>query len=494
VTPTEFAQLTRFFAETKGDPYTFVMGAFPWGQGELTGHAGPEAWQHSVLDAVRDGIVDLSKAVQIAVASGHGVGKSTLVAWLILWSMATMSDTRGTITANTENQLKTKTWAELAKWYRLFLGKELFEFSATRICSRDPEHAETWRIDMVPWSERNTEAFSGLHNQGKRVLVIYDEASSIPDMVHEATEGIMTDAGTQIIWCKFGNPTRNTGRFREAFGSLAHRWRTFRVDSREVRFSNKSQIERWIDDYGVDSDFVRVRVLGEFPRVSSCQFIPTDLVEAAMVREVRANKFDPMVIGVDVARFGDDASRIVFRRGRDARMNPSIELRGVDTMTLATRVVEEAARVHADAIFVDGGGVGGGVVDRLRQLRAHVFDVQFGAKPDRVLLEGNASYANKRAEMYGYMREWLKTGGIEPDTRLRDELIATEYALNVRDAIQLERKEDLKRRLPAIGSPDWADALALTFAYPVMPRQIDTDDKPVGLVSQYDPFQRKEAA
>lgn len=492
MTPSEQAGLTEFLAATSGDPFSFVLGAFPWGKGELAGHTGPEPWQADVLYAVRDGLLDTSSAILIAAASGHGVGKSALVAWLIEWSMSTMPDTRGTITANTENQLKTKTWAELAKWHRMSIAKELFELSATKICSKDPEHSDTWRIDMVPWSERNTEAFAGLHNHGRRILVIYDEASAIPDSIHEATEGILTDEGTQIIWCKFGNPTRNTGKFREAFGSLAHRWRTFRVDSRTVRFSNKSQINRWVEDYGLDSDFVRVRVLGEFPRVSSCQFIPTDITEEAMKREVKANWFDPMVIGVDVARFGDDASVIAFRRGRDARSWPAIELRGVDTMALAQRVVEEAQRVHADAIFVDGGGVGGGVVDRLRQLRAYVFDVQFGAKADRVLMDGNASYANKRAEMYGYMREWLVVGGIEDDRRLRDELIATEYALNVRDAIQLERKEDLKRRLPEIGSPDRADALALTFAYPVMPRQVNESGG--GLKSEYDPFDMENAA
>lgn len=489
MTPQEETVLTEFLAETSDSPLAFVRGAFPWGTGELKGHAGPEPWQTQLLSAIEEGLLTPERAILLATASGHGVGKSALVAWIILWSISTMSDTRGVITANTENQLKTKTWAELAKWYRLCLAKELFEFSATKICSRDPEHADTWRIDMVPWSERNTEAFAGLHNQGRRILVVYDEASAIPDVIHETTEGALTDANTQIIWCKFGNPTRNVGKFCEAFGALSHRWRTFRVDSRDVRFSNKDQINRWIEDYGLDSDFVRVRVLGQFPRVSSCQFIPTDIVQEARKREVRINRFDAVVLGVDVARFGDDASRIVARCGRDARNFSAIELRGVDTMTLASRVADEYRRISANAVFVDGGGVGGGVVDRLRQLRVPVFDVQFGGKPDRIGLD--FSCANKRAEMYAFMREWLKTGAIEDIQRLEDELCATEYALNARDAIQLERKEELKRRLPEIGSPDWADALALTFAYPVMPREVSPELS--GLESEYDPFKEMVA-
>lgn len=489
MTPAEEQVLTEFLADTSSDPLAWVLGAFEWNSGELRGHVGPETWQAEVLIAIRDGLLTPDQAILLATASGHGVGKSALVAWLILWAISTMSDTRGVVTANTENQLKTKTWAELAKWYRLSMVKELFEFSATKICSRDPEHSDTWRIDMVPWSERNTEAFAGLHNQGRRILVIYDEASAIPDVIHETTEGALTDANTQIIWCKFGNPTRNTGKFCEAFSSLSHRWKTFRVDSRAVRFSNKDQIARWIEDYGLDSDFVRVRVLGQFPRVSSCQFIPTDIVAEARGREVRINKFDAVVLGVDVARFGDDASRIVGRCGRDARSFASIELRGVDTMTLASRVADEYKRVSANAVFVDGGGVGGGVVDRLRQLRVPVFDVQFGGKPDRIGLDFNC--ANKRAEMYAFMREWLKDGAIEDNQRLQDELCATEYALNARDAIQLERKEELKRRLPEIGSPDWADALALTFAYPVMPREFAPEDS--GLTHEYNPFELEVA-
>ena len=464
------ADLVDLIGSTSGNPLLFVMRAFPWREpGPLSEQDGPDDWQRDMLTAVRDGLLALSDAIRIAVASGHGVGKSALVAWLILWAICTFEDTRGVVTANTENQLRIKTWAELSKWFRLLICKHWFHLSPTAIYARDPAHERTWRIDMVPWSSQNTEAFAGLHNAGKRILVVFDEASAIETMIWETTEGALTDADTQIIWAVFGNPTRNTGRFRECFGRFRHRWKTRQVDGRTVRITNKAQIAQWVEDYGEDSDFVRVRVRGVFPRASSTQFIGSDVAEAAAKREVAAQISDPLIIGVDVARFGDDQSVIVFRKGRDARMIEPIKFRNVDTMQLAARVADEAARYKADAVFIDGGGVGGGVVDRCRQMRVQgLAEVQFGGKADRANFDVDASrYANKRAEMYGTMRAWLAGGGIPDDPELIADLTGVEYGFNADNAILLESKQDMKRR--GLASPDLSDALALTFAYPVQP-------------------------
>ena len=152
-----------------------------------------------------------------------GPGKSVLVAWVILWAITTHPDTRGIVTANTESQLRQKTWAELAKWFRLCLWRHWFDMTATAIYSSDAAHEKTWRVDAAAWQERNVAAFAGLHNQGKRVLAVFDEASAIPDVIWETTEGALTDADTEIIWLVCGNPTRNTGRFRECFGRFRHR-------------------------------------------------------------------------------------------------------------------------------------------------------------------------------------------------------------------------------------------------------------------------------
>lgn len=489
------------------DPLAFVYFSFPWGEAEteLTGFRGPEPWQLEVLTYIRDRLVEgaalgtvLEEAIQTATTSGHGIGKSALVAWLILWSAATMEDTKGVVTANTETQLKTKTWAELGKWHRMFIGKDMFHLTATALFSKSAEHERTWRIDMVPWSERNTEAFAGLHNKGKRVILIMDEASAIPDLIHEVAEGAMTDSHTQIIWAMFGNPTKATGRFREAFsgGKFAHRWKQFQVDSRTVSLTNKTTFEKWIKDYGEDSDFVRVRVRGIFPRVGSMQFIGEELANEAARREVSVHIHDPLVMGVDVARFGDDESVICFRKGRDGRLIPPIHLRGqrgvVDTMTLAGKVSELYLQYRVDAVFVDGTGVGGGVVDRLRQLQVPVWDIQFGGKSDFTTLPGAESqgvhYANKRAEIWGSLRDWLAIGGIPDEADLKEQICGPQYGFNKNNEIQLEAKDDMKKR--GLSSPDWADALALTFSYPVVPHAFagGLHDTPPRVLSDYDPI------
>jgi hypothetical protein len=467
-------QLVEEMAACTNDPLRFVMFAFPWGSGELAEHEGPDDWQRDILidmgQKLQAGALNLTEALQYGIASGHGVGKSAFVSWLIEWAMCTFEDTRGVVTANTDAQLRTKTWAELAKWHRRCICSHWFELTATALYSLDPQHEKTWRIDMVPWSERNTEAFAGLHNQGKRVLLIFDEASAIPPIIWETAEGALTDSNTQIIWAVFGNPTRNTGRFRECFGRFKHRWVTRQIDSRTARMTNKDQLNQWVADYGEDSDFVRVRVRGVFPRAGSTQFIGSDIVEHAAQCESVTGIYDALVLGVDVARFGDDESVIYIRKGRDGRTHPPLKYRNLDNMQLAARVAEQYEFYRADAVFVDEGGTGSGVVDRLRQLRIPVIGVQFGASPDRSTPGQEAvTYVNKVAEMYGVMREWLKTGGAIPDDNdLKAQLTDREYGYVLRegrDAIQLESKKDMKRR--GLSSPDIADALALTFAYPV---------------------------
>lgn len=486
------AALAGDLARLSRDPLGFVLWAFPWGTGDLADRL-PESWQVDLLQDIRDGLLTPNQAILQATASGHGIGKSALVAWIILWGLSTFEDTKGVVTANTETQLKTKTWAELSKWFHRFIGKDLFKMTATAIFSADPEHERTWRIDMVPWSERNTEAFAGLHNQGRRIILIFDEASAIPDVIWETAEGALTDTGTQILWAVFGNPTRNTGRFKACFTTLAHRWRNRTIDSRSVSFTNKKQFTKWIADYGDDSDFVRVRVKGAFPRAGSLQFIPSDIVEAAASREVVAHRFEPLIIGVDVARFGDDSSYIVFRKGRDARGIPPIRLQGADTMEVASRVAALVEHYRADAVMVDGGGVGGGVIDRLRQLRVGVLEVQFGAKSDMVHPEEpDVKYHNKRAEIWGAMKYWLKVGGIPDEQEYKSQLIGPEYGYSKQEAIQLERKIDMKKR--GLQSPDWADALACTFAYHVVPNlSAGPTDQPK-LESDYDPLEYAKVA
>lgn len=468
-------ELIDGLAAVSGDPVTFVFWAFPWGVpgGPLAHRTGPEKWQLEVLTSIRDGI-PFDVAIRQATVSGNGVGKSALVSWLILFCHCTAEDTKGVVTANTETQLKTKTWAELGKWFNMFVAKELFRLTATGLFSRDPDRDRTWRTDMVPWSENNVVAFQGLHNEGKRLFIIIDEASGVPDGIWEAADGCMTDANTQRIFAVFGNPNAPEGRFRDCFegGKFAGQWHSRSVDSRTVSFTDKEELNAWVKAHGEDSDFVRVRVRGVFPRIEASSFIGHDLAKDATTREIPEWNSGPRVLGVDVARFGDDASLVVCRQGYDARSFEPAVFYGLDTMQLATRVANLFSRWGCTTVLVDAGGVGGGVVDRLRQMRVPVLEVDFGSKPDGTNAEDTGiKYFNKRAEIWGAMRTWLEKGAIPEnigsgyERTTITELSSPNYTISTREEIQLESKKDMRRR--GVASPNWADALACTFAFPI---------------------------
>lgn len=488
----ELEDLLCKLAEFQDDPLGFVLFAYPWGEpGTLADYSGPEKWQRDLLNSLGSGLISISEAIAEAraygnevecqpllkgITSGHGIGKSACVSWIIDWAQSTMVDTKGVVTANTENQLKTKTWAELAKWHRLSIAKPLFKMTATARFSIDPDHEKTWRIDMVPWSEKNMEAFAGLHNKGRRILIIFDEASAVADAIWETTEGALTDKNTQIIWCCFGNPTKNSGRFRSCFegGEFAHRWDTCAVDSREVSITNKTQIANWVEDYGEDHDFVRVRVRGMFPRVDADSFISFTAAREAVARPLPESNPFSVVLGVDCARYGTDASVIWPRRGRDARSIPARVYRNLSVVQLANKVFDAYMELQATAIFVDGGNMGAGVVDILLEMGAPVYEVTFGGgddDSDSGPAGSRIKYANKRAAIWGRGREWLKTGCIPErlptmEVKLADEMSGPTYTYVREDYIQLESKKDMKRR--GVPSPDGSDALFCTFAYPAL--------------------------
>lgn len=478
----------RFF----DDPLGFVMYAYDWDgdpslqvvelvepwASRFNCKYGPDQWACEYLDdigrQVRENGFDGTKPVKPvrkAVSSGHGIGKSAFTAWITNWIMSTRPHCKGVVTANTGEQLASKTWAEIAKWTKRCVTGHWFNVTtgkgAMRMTSK--QHPESWRVDAQTCREENSESFAGLHAASSSPFYIFDEASAVPDKIWEVAEGGLTDG--EPFWFVFGNPTRNTGKFFECFNKQRHRWDTKQIDSRQVQITNKDQIQEWVDDYGEDSDFVRVRVRGVFPRASSLQFIPRDIVDDAMSRDMpeQGVKNRTAIVGVDVARFGGDQSVIRTRIGRDARSFKPIKMQKIDTMQLASKIVEHVGFLRNAGlrvvVFVDGGGVGGGVVDRLRQLRVDVIEVQFGGKAD-----DERKYANKRAEMWARMKEWLEIGFLEKDEALVTDLTSVEYGFNVKDQILLESKESMKKR--GLASPDDADALAVTFAYPV-PEFID---------------------
>jgi hypothetical protein len=422
---------------------------------------------------------------------------SATVAWIILWAFCTFPDTRGTITANTETQLKTKTWAELGKWFNLsWFARDHFQLTATALFSRDPDRDRTWRIDMIPWSEKNPAAFAGLHNQGKRVLLVFDEASEIDDIIWETAEGALSDTDTQRIWLVFGNPTRNTGRFRDCFegGRFASLWQHKQIDSRTVRITDKVWINRQIHAYGgEDNDIIRVRWLGQFPLRGLLEFFSATEIDEAMAREVPyVDRSTPLALGVDVARFGANDSVLFPRKGRDARTIERERYNGVSTTELSNRVLAMFERLRPDGIFIDGGGVGGGVVDQCREKRLFVFEVLFGAKDDItgvVTDTPGERYANKRAAMYGALRAWVKVGALPADPKLKEAMLAIRYTINKQDAVQLVSKEDLHSENPGLVLDD-LDALALTFGGPLAANDRAGGEFPRAelVVSEWDPF------
>ena len=269
----------------------------------------------------------------------------------------------------------------------------------------------------------------------------------------------------------FGNPTRNTGRFYQSmFGSQRHRWQGACIDSRSVKITNKERIQEWIDDYGEDSDFVRVRVRGLPPSRSVTQFVDKNTLYAAKDREPTEDSGAPVIVGVDVARFGDDHSVIITRVGRDAKSIPYKRYTHQDTQQLGHRVVEHVEWLTEqgygyDIINIDGGGVGGGVVDFLKSLNYNVNEVNFGGKA-----QDSKKYANKGSEMWGRMRDWLENASIPSDIELEQELMGREYGFARDGQLMLEKKSDMKKR--GLPSPDIADALALTFAENILRRDM----------------------
>ncbi len=465
--PLSDADLAELIGKTYADPLYHVMLSYPWGSDQLKERE-PDAWQRSFLielgEEVKKRAFDGVKAVapiRFSTASGHGIGKSALVAWIIRWIMDTRPYAKGVVTANTAEQLRTKTWSELAKWHNMGLTKHWWQLNAGggSLNMYHLRHPANWRVDAQTCREENAEAFAGLHAANSTPFYIFDEASAVPDKIYEVREGGLTDGEPMTF--DFGNPTRNSGMFfQQMVGRFRHRFIRRTIDSREVEITNKEQIATWAEDWGEDSDFFRVRVRGLFPRAGSMQFIPMDLYFKNKMRDVYVGPHEPLVYGLDVARFGDDRSVLYKRRGRDCEAYPYMEWMGIDTMTLASVVGEEINKERPDAVFVDGGGVGGGVVDRLRQLGHEIIEINSGEK---ATLPG---YANMRAQMWGRMKDALTDGVRLPDSDdLMTDLTGVEYGFNVRNLLQLEKKSDMKKR--GLASPDLADALALTYAHPV---------------------------
>jgi hypothetical protein len=481
-TPAPPQTIEESLAHVADNPLAFVHGAFAWGTGELKEETGPDEWQVAALTFIGEhclDFLDLADAVRFAVASGHGIGKGALVAWIILWYMSTRPHPQVVVTANTKEQLEKKTWRELAKWHQLLIDpthKAWFTWTATKFAH--VQHPQTWFASAIPWSENRAEAFAGTHET--HVLVIFDEASAIPDIIWETAEGAMTTPGAMFL--ALGNPTRTTGRFRECFpgGQFAHRWHTLQIDSRTAKKASQAQLQQWVDDYGEDSDFVRIRVRGLFPRASADQFISEALIEQAQLRFQQALRyaFAPIVVGVDVAWKGMDESVILVRQG--GQIMEKLVYRELDPAELGQRVIKVILAYQPSAVFIDEVGIGAGTLAYCKMLGHEAIGVNAGkTAPD------DQHYHDWGAYMWGQVKEWLGTiGALDPEDReLAAQLTAREYGYDHTGRTQLESKVDLRVRHR---SPDHADALGFTFAAPVTPRARTDHSRPMAAVTSWD--------
>lgn len=473
----------------KDDPEAFVLFSFPWGQKNtpLEHFSSPRSWQRRTLRRIRDFIKEnkgklsegeVIEAVRRAISSGRGVGKSALVAWLIIWMLSTRIGSSVVVSANSENQLRKVTWGELTKWVTMSINSHWWESTATSLLpagwltslvERDlKKGTRYWGAEGKLWSEENPDAYAGVHNMDG-MMVIFDEASGIPDSIWSVAAGFFTENILDRYWFAFSNGRRNSGYFYEAVdGNKRDFWESEKIDARTVEGTDKSIYQQIINEYGEDSDEARVEVYGDFPKSGQDQFISPSLVDDAMKRPQYKDMTAPIVIGVDPARGGMDSTVIAIRRGRD--IVAIKRFRGDDTMTTVGHVIDAIEEYRPVLTVIDEGGLGYGILDRLVEQRYKVRGVNFGWKAKNPVMWGN-----KRAEIWGAMRDWIKTASLPNDRLLKADLIGPMKKPNSAGTIFLEGKKEMKAR--GLASPDAADAIAVTFAFPVAHRDSRQETK-----------------
>lgn len=469
------------------DPLAFVMVAYPWGEKgtPLAGFKGPRRWQRKRLEQIRDHIKtqhdriakgEPPEAMKRAVASGRGIGKSALVAWICHWMLSCHPGSTTVVAANSEDQLSSVTFPEINKWItmginahwfesqHLFVGPAKWYAENLRQVGRDPEY---YYVEGKLWSEERPAAFAGPHSS-VGMLLVFDEASGIPESIWGVALGYLTDLTPYRFWFAFSNPRNNSGGFYERFTNPKHAasWQPEQIDARTVEGVDRKFYDDLISVYGIDDDVVRVEVLGQFPNTGSRQFIPNYIVASARERALIVDAGAPLIMGVDIARDGKDHTVIRFRQGYDARSIRAVRFRIPDLYAIADRIASLIDEHRPDAVNIDY-GMGAGVGDILRRHKYRVNIVNFGTKPE------DEAWANRGTELYALMRDWLREGGcIDDSSDLYGDLVGRDYEFwgVAKDRIKLEDKE--KFRLRARRSPDDGDALALTFASRVARRDL----------------------
>jgi len=434
--------LEEFVLEYRDDPVKFVR--------EVLG-ATPLPYQAEFLQAIADGERKMS------VRSGHGTGKSTSASWAMLWYVLLRFPNKVVVTAPTSGQLFDALFAELKRWINE-LPDQLKPMLTVKSDRVELAAAPSEAFLSARTSRAETpEALAGVHSEN--VLLVVDEASGVPEKVFEAAAGSMSGhAATTIL---LSNPTRSSGTFFESQTRLSGTYWTRRWSCVDSPLVSEEFVDEMRLRYGEESNAFRIRVLGEFPLADDDTIIPFHLVEAATQRDIELDEDAQTVWGLDVARFGSDKTVLAKRQG-----NVITEVngwQGLDLMQTVGRVKAEydglPSHLRPREIMVDVIGMGGGVVDRLRELNVPVRGINVAESPSM-----GDTYTNLRAELWFKMRGWLEQRGakLPKNEQLIAELTSIRYSFASSGKMKAEGKDDMRKR--GLSSPDYADAVCLTLA------------------------------
>lgn len=503
----EMEILTQMLA-FRNDPVGCVYYSFPWGRPGTAFEAfkGPRKWQLEELERIAEHIQKMEFAYahglplsiyRAAWSSGRGPGKSAIMGMLAHWFTSTRIGAPTIVTANTEGQMRTKTFPEFAVWFGAAINAHWFVQETMRITPapwltdivrRLPEEGglgidpKYWYVSGQTWNADNPNSFAGAHNP-YGMMVLFDEASGIPASVCDVTEGFFTEVNPYRLWLMASQMRSRQGRFFELFNDprIGKGWNTRTITTRDLDGVDQEKIRQDIERYGEDSDYVRVEIDGLPPSTSEDQFIPWDNVRAAQQNRLYPDYGEALVLGVDPAPRGKTSWR--FRQGRNARdcCGPTTfgAWYNLDNVQIAEEILKLDNRFKPQYICVDF-GMGTGVIDIVKRKRTNgrLVEVKFGSPAQMKQSE----WSTHAIELWGRMKHWLPGGMVEGDDgrkgSLSHQLTDRGWRWSGREDGKkiLETKEDLHKR--GVNSPDDADALACTFELQNPPR-IDRAKDPV---------------
>ena len=509
-TPEHESEILSQILSFKNDPVRFVFYAYPWGAPGtvLEKIRAPRRWQLADLERIGEHVREQAFRLENGLApvvwkqsrsSGRGPGKSAEFGMVAHWHMSTHIGAPTIVSANTETQLRTKTFPEYAVWFGSAINAHWFTIDNLRISPApwlvdiirklpeegglgiDPRY---WYVAGQMWSEANPDSFAGAHNP-YGMLLQFDEAAGIHSRIFEVSEGFFTEINPYRFWMCASQMRRREGRFFEIHNDpvMGAGWDRLTLSTRGMEGIDQAVVEDQIKRYGEDSDFVRVEIDGLPPRTSEDQFIPWDTVRAAQNNNLVRDYGEALILGVDPAPRGKTAWR--FRQGRNARdccgSSTFGSWLGKDNVQIAEAILTLDSKYKPDHICIDF-GMGTGVIDIVKRKKTHgkLHEVKFG---DSAHAGKDGEFETHVIELWARIRDWLPGGMVEKDEgekgSLSQQLTDRGWRWSRREDGKkiLETKEDLQSR--GVKSPDDADALACTFE--VNPPRVERGPRGAGV-------------